>query len=286
MKYPILKVTNRCNLNCLYCYAFNKNNKDMDFETAKNAVDYILKIDDKLKIQFTGGEPLLNFDLIERIIDYCNENYSDKYISYAIQTNGTLLNEKIVKKINKLGIKIGISIDGLEVNNTLRPYKNKKPSTIDTLRGIYLLKEYNVPFGVTIVVTNKNLPCIKEFVEYLIALGIRSISFNLLKPKKKEHLKLMPNEDEFNKILDELRDYPIYIKNIRREEKLNKKYCFLNNGDLLFVNEFGNIYPCPTLEGYFYMGNINKIDKENLKLFKVDCNDCFARKFLIKNVGR
>jgi len=139
---------------------------------------------------------------------------------------------------------------------------------------------------VTVVVTNKNLPHIKEFVEYLIALGIKSISFDLLKPKRKEHLKLMPNEDEFNRILDELRDYPIYIKNIRREEKLNKKYCFLNSGDLLFVNEFGNIYPCPTLEGYFYMGNINKIDKENLKLFKVDCNYCFARKFLIENVGR
>ncbi|XRP96544.1 radical SAM protein [Methanocaldococcus sp. 16A] len=286
MKYLILKITNRCNLNCIYCYASNKNNKDMDFETAKNAVDYILKIDDKLKIQFTGGEPLLNFDLIERIISYCTETYSNKYISYAIQTNGTLLSEKIIKKIKDLEIKIGISIDGLEVNDILRPYKNKKPSTIDTLKGIYLLKEHNIPFGVTIVVTNKNLPYIKEFIEYLMALGIKSVSFDLLKPKKKEHLKLMPNEDEYNRTLDELKDYPIYIKNIRRDEKLKegKKYCFLNSGDLLFVNEFGDIYPCPTLEGSFYMGNINKIDKENLKLFKVDCNYCFARKFLMDNI--
>ncbi|XRO77420.1 radical SAM protein [Methanocaldococcus sp. 10A] len=288
MKYLILKITNRCNLNCIYCYSSNKSNKDMDFETAKNAVDYILKIDDKLKIQFTGGEPLLNFVLIERIISYCNENYSDKYISYAIQTNGTLLNEEIIKKIKDLDIKIGISIDGLEVNDILRPYKNKKPSTIDTLKGIYLLKEHNIPFGVTIVVTNKNLPYIKEFIEYLMALGIKSVSFDLLKPKRREHLKLMPNEDEFNRTLDELKDYPIYIKNIRKEEKLKegKKYCFLNSGNLLFVNEFGDIYPCPTLEGYFYIGNINKIDKDNLKLFKVDCNYCFARKFLMDKVGR
>ncbi|XRO74906.1 radical SAM protein [Methanocaldococcus sp. 28A] len=289
MKYLILKITNRCNLNCIYCYSSNKSNKDMDFETAKNAVDYILKIDDKVKIQFTGGEPLLNFDLIEKIINYCNENYFNKYISYAIQTNGTLLNEEIIKKIKDLDIKIGISIDGLEVNDILRPYKNKKPSTIDTLKGIYLLKEHNIPFGVTTVVTNKNLHYIKEFVEYLIALEIKSVSFDLLKPKKTEHLKLMPNEEEFNRILNELKDYPIYIKNIQRKEKLKdgKKYCFLNSGDLLFVNEFGDIYPCPTLEGYFYMGNINKIDKENLKLFKVDCNNyCFARKFLIDKLRR
>ena len=79
MKYLILKITNRCNLNCIYCYADNKNSKDMDFKTAKNSIDYILSDDaDKLKIQFTGGEPLLNFDLIEKVIKYCNKNYNDK----------------------------------------------------------------------------------------------------------------------------------------------------------------------------------------------------------------
>jgi len=50
---------------------------------------------------------------------------------------------------------------------------------------------------------------------------------------------------------------------------------------LLFVNEFGDIYPCPTLEGYFYMGNINDINK-NIKNFKINHNKCFAREYLIK----
>ena len=80
MKYLILKITNKCNLNCIYCYNADKNEiKDMDFKTAKNSIDYILSDDaDKLKIQFTGGEPLLNFDLIEKVIKYCNKNYNDK----------------------------------------------------------------------------------------------------------------------------------------------------------------------------------------------------------------
>lgn len=283
MKYLILKITNRCNLNCIYCYTSSKNEiKDMDFKTAKNSIDYILSDDaDKLKIQFTGGEPLLNFDLIEKVIKYCNKNYNDKNISYAVQTNGTLLNNKLIEKIKELHLKVGISIDGIEVNDILRPYKNKNKSssTLDTLRGIYLLNEHKIPFGITTVITNKNLPFIKEFVEYLVSLGVKSISFDLLKIKRKEHLKLMPNEEDFNKILKELNNYPIYIKNLQRRP--NNIYCFLNTGDLLFVNEVGDIYPCPTLEGYFYMGNINNENiKESINIFKVKCNKCFAREYL------
>jgi len=282
MKYLILKITNKCNLNCIYCYNADKNEiKDMDFKTAKNSIDYILSDDtDKLKIQFTGGEPLLNFDLIEKVIKYCNKEYDYINVSYAVQTNGTLLNNELIEKIKDLHLKIGISIDGIEVNDILRPYEDGNSSTLDTLRGIYLLNSYNIPFGITTVITNKNLPFIKEFVEYLIALGVKSISFDLLKPKKKEHLKIMPNEEEFNKILKDLNNYPIYIKNLQRRQ--NNIYCFLNTGDLLFVNELGDIYPCPTLEGNFYMGNIN--DKENINIFKVKCNKCFAREYLINKL--
>ncbi|HII59073.1 TPA: radical SAM protein [Methanocaldococcus jannaschii] len=278
MKHLILKVTNRCNLNCIYCYANNKNNKDMDFKTAKNAIDYLLNLDNQIKIQFTGGEPLLNFNLIEKIVDYCNDNYSNCNIQYAIQTNATLINEKIAEKIKELDIKVGISIDGLEINDILRPYKNGKPSTLDTLKGMYILKSYNIPFGITTVVTNKNLPYLEEFVKYLIAFGVKSISFDLLKPKKKEHLTLMPNIEEFNKLLNKLGRYPIYIKNLQKRPK--DKYCYLNSGDLLFVNEFGDIYLCPTLEGLSCLGNIN--DKNKIKLPKVKSKGCYAREFLIK----
>ena len=247
----------------------------MDFKTAKNAIDYLLSLDNQLKIQFTGGEPLLNFKLIEKIVDYCNSNYNN--IQYAIQTNATLIDEKIAERIKELNIKVGVSIDGLEINDILRPYKNGKSSTLDTLKGMYLLKAYNIPFGVTTVVTNKNLPYLEEFVNYLIAFGVKSISFDVLKPKKKEHLTLMPNIDEFNKILERLKANPIYIKNLQKRPK--GRYCYLNSGDLLFVNEFGDVYPCPTLEGLIYLGNINN---SNIKLMEVKSNSCYAREFLVK----
>ncbi|WP_457613957.1 radical SAM protein [Methanocaldococcus sp.] len=275
MKYLILKITNRCNLNCIYCYANNKNDKDMDFKTAKRSIDYLLNLDDKLKIQFTGGEPLLNFKLIEKVVKYCNETYPNKTITYAIQTNATLLDKKLVERIKDLNLNVGVSIDGLEVNDHLRPYKDGKSSTLDTLKGIYLLNSYNIKFGITSVITSYNLPYLKDFVKYLLAVGIRSVSFDLLKPKKEDHLKLLPNLEEFKKILDELKNYPIFIKNLQKRP--NRGYCYLNFGDMLFVNEYGDIYPCPTLEGFFYVGNVS----EGIKLPKIECNKCYAREFLM-----
>jgi len=282
MKFLILKITNNCNLRCIYCYREGNNKKEMEFKTAKNAIDYILKRDNRLKIQFTGGEPLLNFKLIERVVDYCRDEYPDKNISYAIQTNGTLLKEEIIEKIKELDIKVGVSLDTIDPNDTtLRPYRDGKPSTLDTLRGIYLLREKGVPFGITTVVTSKNLPHLKDLVYYLASIGVRSISFDLLKPKREEHLTLLPDEEEFRRVLEEIRDLPIYVKNLRRNSK--DKYCYLNSGDLLFVNEVGDIYPCPTLEGYFHRGNINR--GEDIKLFKVRCRECFARVYLLKVIN-
>ncbi|AEF96095.1 radical SAM protein [Methanotorris igneus] len=275
MKFLILKITDRCNLNCTYCYSLNKNNKDMEFRIAKKAINYLLNFDDNIKIQFTGGEPLLNFKLIEKVVNYTEDKGNFRY---AIQTNGTLLSDYI-EEIKELNINVGVSIDGLEVNDVLRPYKEGGSSTLDTLKGIYLLKEYNIPFGVTIVITNKNLPHLEEFVNYLIALGVKSFSFDLLKPKKREDLKLMPNIREFEKVLNNLSKYPVYIKNLYQRKW---DYCFLNRGDLLFVNEVGDIYPCPTLEGHFYMGNIENFNGE---LFKVKSKGCFAREYLYRLNG-
>jgi len=283
MKFLILKITNKCNLRCIYCYREdNLGIKDMEFKIAKNAIDYILKNDDRLKLQFTGGEPLLNFKLIEKVVDYCRDGYPDKNISYAIQTNGTLLEEDIIERIKELDIKVGVSLDTIDpMDTTLRPYRDGRPSTLDTLKGIYLLRDKGVPFGITTVVTSRNLPYLLDLVYYLISIGVRSISFDMLKPKKREHLPLIPDEEEFRRLLKEMENLPIYIKNLRRDSK--NKYCYLNSGDLLFINEMGDVYPCPTLEGHFYGGNINS--GKDIKLFKVKCNYCFARSYLMKVVN-
>ena len=104
-----LHITNQCNLNCRYCY-INKNNIDMDFVVAKEIIDKLivsLKENNfnNIVLSFSGGEPLLKIDLIEKIINYCN-GFNNIYFSYRILTNGILIDDKVIKLIKEDNIDV------------------------------------------------------------------------------------------------------------------------------------------------------------------------------------
>lgn len=72
-----LIITENCNLNCTYCYEKHKENSYMTFETAKKIIDKEFEeVSDKdfIQVEFFGGEPFLNFDLIKEVVEYVNEN--------------------------------------------------------------------------------------------------------------------------------------------------------------------------------------------------------------------
>lgn len=103
-----LQVTQGCNFRCKYCiYSEETNQKQrshsqesMSLETAKEAIDFLLEhsIDSKnINISFYGGEPLLAFDLIKDIVDYVEDLFKGKKISYNITSNGTLLDEEKIQ---------------------------------------------------------------------------------------------------------------------------------------------------------------------------------------------
>ncbi|MCI9174751.1 MAG: radical SAM protein [Lachnospiraceae bacterium] len=119
----LLQLTQRCNLRCLYCvYSEEKNfgtrshsNKDMSYETAKKAIDFYMEhsVDCEEKvIGFYGGEPLLKFDLIKKMIEYCNKTFRGNSIVYTITTNGTLLTDEIMDFLIRNHVYITISLDG------------------------------------------------------------------------------------------------------------------------------------------------------------------------------
>ena len=97
-----LLVIQGCNLRCTYCYGDGGQYQDsgvMDFDIAKNAVDYLIYKSNKTKLTicFFGGEPLLNFPLIKRVVEYCHKKIenSEKVINFSMTTNGTLLTPEI-----------------------------------------------------------------------------------------------------------------------------------------------------------------------------------------------
>lgn len=104
--------TNTCNLECKYCFIgkLNKKPVKMKIETAKHAIDlfqkHLTKINQKGKIFFYGAEPLLNFELIEQIVNYSKKQ--EYNIEFAMVSNGLLLTENIANFIKENNISLGI----------------------------------------------------------------------------------------------------------------------------------------------------------------------------------
>ena len=100
--------------------------KKMTFNLAQRGIDYILQRSDKckdIKIGFYGGEPLLEFDLIKKCIEYTNQHTDKIKVIYAITTNGTLLNDEMIALFEKNQLELTISFDGpknymIKIGNT------------------------------------------------------------------------------------------------------------------------------------------------------------------------
>lgn len=118
-----LQVTQNCNLRCKYCIYSEDSNLNqrshstnvMSLETAKRAIDfYRLHSHDvhNMSIGFYGGEPLLAFQLIKEVVEYSEKVFEGKEISFAVTTNGTLLNDDAIRFMLKHNFIITFSIDG------------------------------------------------------------------------------------------------------------------------------------------------------------------------------
>lgn len=147
----ILQVTQKCNLRCEYCvysgeYADREHSqKEMSFEVAKKGIDYIINhsfYSDFLSVSFYGGEPLLNFELIKKCVNYINSLNISKPIIFSLTTNGTLLNNEINEFLRKNDVAILFSLDGpRELHNKHRKYAfSQKGSYGDIYSNVMNLK--------------------------------------------------------------------------------------------------------------------------------------------------
>jgi len=132
-----LNVTHACNLKCDYCYGdggpYGGPSENMTRETAKQAVDFLLKMngDDKnFRITFFGGEPLINFELVKEVVTYARKEAAarNKTLHMGMTTNGVLLSDEISDFLIKENIEVTISMDGpKEIHNKGRKLKSRKP---------------------------------------------------------------------------------------------------------------------------------------------------------------
>jgi uncharacterized protein len=143
----VLNISHACNISCIYCYgdegSFGSKDSLMSLEVAKDAVDWYiegLKIADikSGNIGFFGGEPLMNFRIIEPVVKYANSlaKKDDLNITYSMTTNGTLITDDVAKKLAELNVNIMVSIDGgSEIQNKQRPLRSGGDSFKKTVAG-------------------------------------------------------------------------------------------------------------------------------------------------------
>jgi len=145
-------ITEQCNLRCRYCsysgkFLFQRthSNRVIKYEVMKRAIDYFLNIAKNKKefcVSFYGGEPLLAFDLIKKIVHYIKSKY--KNIDFTISSNGTLLNKKIINFLISNNFTIYISLDGpKDIHDEYRIFPNYNGSYDKIIDNLYLIKNIN-----------------------------------------------------------------------------------------------------------------------------------------------
>ena len=179
-----LLLTERCNLACGYCLA-GANNKMpvMNWETARKAVDLAFGMEehDTLAFEYAGGEPFLQFPLMERLTDYIQSHprRQSRRLFLSVQTNATLLNEDRVRWLKANDIRVGISLDGKPASqNTSRPQVNGKESFSLLIEGIDLLQRHEVSFGALVVLNRSNIDSVGDLVDFLLDNGIHGFRLN------------------------------------------------------------------------------------------------------------
>ena len=140
-----LHLTDRCNLDCAYCYLPHKP-EDMSPSTGRAAIDAtfrsVLKHGyQKVKFKYAGGEPLLRFPLLLELHRYAQELAEEHQLALdgVVLSNGTLLTEEMVAQLQALGLRLMISLDGVGIwHDVQRPYLGGRGSFMDVEEGVEL----------------------------------------------------------------------------------------------------------------------------------------------------
>lgn len=157
-----LEINQRCNLRCKYCYLGEKDGSKMTYEIACKAIDNAFKHtaihkDRTLWIDFVGGEPLLDFDMIHSLVEYVNRKNeeTDYKLLFSFTTNATIFNPEILDFLLENNFSVKVSIDGDQnVNDANRIDRTGKGSYERILSNLHYFKDFERKSGRYVQVTN------------------------------------------------------------------------------------------------------------------------------------
>ncbi len=189
----VMNVTNQCNLSCQYCYEFGEDKvatpegkaKFMDWETAKQSADYLIResADRKsIHITFFGGETLMNFPLLKRVVAYATEECAKlgKKIDFSLTTNATLLTPSVIEFIAENSIGVTVSIDGPKAtNDQFRVFSNGRGSydiIVPKIREL-LARHRSRPVSARVTLTTPDVDVLGVYRHLKHDLGFYEVGF-------------------------------------------------------------------------------------------------------------
>lgn len=283
MHFMILQVTQNCNLRCQYCTYSGSyvnrvhNNKRMDWDTAKKAIDFLYAHSadsSTIIIGFYGGEPVLELNLIKKSVEYANSVFKGKQILFTITTNATLLDQSSISFLKDNNFMVTVSLDGpKQIQDSNRRFVDNR-GTFDCILS--------------------NLEKIKQMDEDFF----NKISFNAVIDLSKDFSR---TSDFFQKdiMVKDLTVTGTFVSNVSRREKLEIKVdSFIESQYEIFK---GYLYHCdrsffshykPTLLDSSY-GRLKKsfheriTNKKNVELSKTPGGQCLPgiQRFFVNAYG-
>ncbi|WKY43440.1 thioether cross-link-forming SCIFF peptide maturase [Eubacteriaceae bacterium ES2] len=316
IKALCLHVAHDCNLKCEYCFAaqgdFEGEKCLMPLDVGKKAIDFLVgqaRDRKNLEIDFFGGEPLMNLDVVKELVIYGNQvaQKNGKSFKYTMTTNGVLLDQQAREYLNETMDNVVLSLDGRkEINDQMRKTINDQGSfdvIIDNIKKMADLRGDKDHY-IRGTFTHHNLDFAND-VKFLAEQGFRSISVEpvVAEPThdyaiREEDLEALEKEydqlalDYLNQESEGL-DYNFFHFNVELDQGpcAYKRLSGCGAGrDYVAVTPQGDIYPCHQFVGdeSFKMGHVESgIDNQQIKkhfdagnlLKKDDCQSCWAKYF-------
>ena len=313
VKALCIHICHDCNMRCRYCFAdegaYHSKRERMDLETAKKAVDFLIANSGNRKVlemDFFGGEPLMNLDVLKETVYYAKEQGAKvgKKFLFTTTTNALLLNDETIEFFNAEMENVVLSLDGRkEVHDAIRKSVNGK-GTFDVIiekikRFVSLRGEKS--YYVRGTFTAKNLDFAKD-VLFIAEQGVDSISMEPVVTDipdlqiKDEHIGAIAKEyenlcGEYLKCHKKGKGFNFFHFNIDLEGGpcLSKRVSACGAGNEYFsVTPNGDLYPCHQFAGdeNFKMGNVTdgilRTDirekfKNSCLFTRKKCGDCFAK---------
>jgi len=314
IKAMCLHVAHDCNLRCKYCFAsqgdFKGERSLMSLEVGKRALEFLCENSGRrrnLEVDFFGGEPLMNFDLVKELVNYGREieNKYNKHFRFTITTNGVLLDDEKIDYINENMDNVVLSLDGRkDVNDNMRKTVTGKGSydvIIPKFKEL-VKRRGDKDYYIRGTFTSYNLDFSEDALHFYNE-GFKKISIEpvVTSPENDYALK----EEHVDEILREYEKFSKEYIDIKKKDKdflffhfmidLNQGPCLAKRSigcgagsEYVSVTPEGELYPCHQFVGNedfklgdVFSGVLNTKKREEFKkanvFAKEECKSCWAK---------